>query len=341
MNNDIDVVIYWVDGNDPKWLSKKQAALGIDTQNQTATDSSQNRYRDWDNLKYIFRGIECFAPWVRKVFFVTDEQIPSWMNLENDQLVVVNHKDYMPAEYLPCFSANPIELNFHRLPGISERFIVFNDDFFITDFVGAENFFKNGKPVDILMEYPVMCGGNNPIFSSMLTNGFNLIGKYFDRKQYKKELRGKILSLSYGAYFFYNLLIYMLPFPRFFGLLTPHFARPYLKSSYEELWKLEHEKLDSTCRNHFRDRDDVNIYIFRNYNLLKGNFIPANIHKIGRAFFIKNADDAKNTADKIQNRKYKLVCINDECDSEGFEECRNIINSSLDKILPSKCKFEI
>lgn len=345
-SQDIDLIIYWVDGNDPKWQEKKRkyqtsdsAAQNIAvTDGSLPTDTANNRYRDWNTLPFLFRGIEKNMPWVRKIFFVSDEQLPPWLNIDNSKLVLVDHKDFIPSQYLPVFSANPIELNFHRIPGISEQFIVFNDDFFVLDKVSEQDFFRDGKPVDILMEYPIMCSGYTPVFSNMLANGFNLVGKYYDRKEYRRRLRSKILSPSYGAYFFYNLIMYFLPFPKFFGLLTPHFARPYLKSSYETLWEKEYDKLDQTCHNRFRDRDDVNIYVFRNYNILSGNFVPGNIHKLGKAYFIK--DDAKDAANDIRTGRHKLVCINDDVLPEYYEACRQEIVSAFESIYPEKSSFE-
>ena len=124
MNEDIDIIVYWVDGNDPKW-QQKRSEYKLDS----SSDAGKNRYRDMGTLKYLFRGIEKFAPWVRKVFFVTDGQIPTWLNKASDKLQIVDHKDYIPAKYLPVFSSHPIELNFHRIEGLSDKFVVMNDDF--------------------------------------------------------------------------------------------------------------------------------------------------------------------------------------------------------------------
>ena len=134
----IDFIIYWVDGNDKKWQEKRNLYSPTKTQ-----DAGVNRYRDWENLKYLFRGIEKFAPWVHKVYFVSDNQIPEWLNVQCPKLKIIDHKDYMPQEYLPTFNSRPIELNFHRIRGLSEQFVVFNDDFFITNYVKPTDFFVN------------------------------------------------------------------------------------------------------------------------------------------------------------------------------------------------------
>lgn len=123
----IDFVIPWVDGNDPKWKTEK------DKYSPTKADESNsaNRYRDWGLLPYWFRAVEKYTPWVNKIYFVTWGHIPGFLNTEHEKLKIVNHKDYIPVEYLPTFSSHVIEANLHRIPGISEHFVYFNDDTFI------------------------------------------------------------------------------------------------------------------------------------------------------------------------------------------------------------------
>ena len=333
--NDIDIVIYWVDGSDEKWLSKKASY-----QPARNTDMAPGRYRDTETLRYLFRGIEKNMPWVRNVFFISDEQIPSWLNTDAPKLKIVDHKDYIPSEYLPVFSSHPIELNFHRIKELSEQFIVMNDDFLVVNETKPEDFFVDGKPRDIFMEYPIMCGGKTPVFSSILANTYNLIGRHFDRKEYKKRLKSKIITLKYGKYCFYNLMMYMLPFPKFFGLLTPHFARPYLKSVFDEVWAAEGEALDKVCHNRFRSNEDINIYAMRMWNLMKGNFVPGNIHKDGKTYLLTDLDDTRKAASEIRLNKQKLICINDDLKDEDFDEAKKIFLEALDSILPGRSVFE-
>ena len=112
-------------------------------------DTRNVRYRDWDTLKYWFRGVEKYAPWVNKIHFVTYGHLPKFLNTNNPKLNIVNHKDFIPKEYLPTFSANPIELNLHRIKDLSEQFVFFNDDMFVINKVKSTDFFKNGKPRDM------------------------------------------------------------------------------------------------------------------------------------------------------------------------------------------------
>ena len=80
----IDFVIAWVDGNDEKWLLEKSKYSLV-----KENDQSKIRYRDWENLKYLFRGIEKYAPWVNNVFFITYGHLPSWLNVNNDKLKIL------------------------------------------------------------------------------------------------------------------------------------------------------------------------------------------------------------------------------------------------------------
>ena len=77
----IDFVLTWVDCNDPEWQREKAKFQG-----KTLSDDDIMRYRDWDNLRYWFRGVEKFAPWVNSVFFVTCGHYPSWLNLNHPKL---------------------------------------------------------------------------------------------------------------------------------------------------------------------------------------------------------------------------------------------------------------
>lgn len=112
MAGKIDFVIPWVDGGDTEWLEEKKKY----TVNKGA-DNSVNRYRDWDNLQYWFRGIEKFAPWVNRIHFITWGHLPEWLQCESSKAKCCQTENYIPKQYLPVFSANPIELNIHRLKG--------------------------------------------------------------------------------------------------------------------------------------------------------------------------------------------------------------------------------
>ena len=189
----IDFVIAWVDGNDSDWLKEKaKYEPNIDK----STDNTDARYRDWDNLRYWFRAVEKYAPWVRKIHFLTWGHIPSWLDTNNPKLHIVNHKDYIPKEYLPTFNSHTIELNMHRIKGLSEQFVYFNDDMFLTKNVSEDDFFKNGLPLDLfaldaIYFSPDSAGAYNG-------NDLEIINKHFNKnKQFKKYKFSKYLIRSW------------------------------------------------------------------------------------------------------------------------------------------------
>ena len=103
----IDFVIPWVDGSDPAW-QKERDAKAAQLGSMERCDNRSERYRDWDNLRYWFRGVEKFAPWVHKIYFVTWGHLPEWLDVQHPKLVIVRHEDYIPKEYLPTFNSHTI-----------------------------------------------------------------------------------------------------------------------------------------------------------------------------------------------------------------------------------------
>ena len=105
----IDFIVTWVDSNDPEWIK----SYNYYRPEKPITDSA--RFRNWDIFRYWFRAVERYAPWVNKVFLVTNGRFPDWINPECKKLVLVKHSDYIPKKYLPTFNSNTIELNFGRI----------------------------------------------------------------------------------------------------------------------------------------------------------------------------------------------------------------------------------
>lgn len=343
MNYPIDIVIAWVDGNDSKWQQTKALyetpKNTISNKNTTTSvDNTIQRYRDWENLQYLFRGIEKFAPYVRTVHFVTCGHLPSWLNTKAAKLHIVKHSDYIPEQYLPTFSSHPIELNFHRISELSENFLYFNDDFFFTSITKPDDFFVNGIPRDMLALQPVVANPQNPTMSHIFLNNSLILCKHFNKRNNIKKQPNKYFKLGYPLiYFIYNLL--ELTFPLFTGFYTTHGPSPLCKSTLAMIWEKEFEVLNNTCNHRFRHNDDVNQYLIREWQKLSGHFIASNINK-----FLKYFDagkDNKAIYQAITNQKYKMICLNDPCFDIDFETGKATIIKAFEKILPDKCSFEI
>lgn len=191
MENVIDIVIPWVDGNDFEWqMDKEKYDASSDG------DKRVNRYRDWDNLEYWFRGVEKFLPWVRKIHFVTYGHLPKWLNTDNPRLNIVKHSDYIPEKYLPIFNSHPIEMNFHRIEGLSEQFIYANDDMFFIRPMKSEDFFQNGYPKDCAIESVLQFkkGGIDHI----IANNLEVLNANFNKREVLKREWKNWYNIKYG-----------------------------------------------------------------------------------------------------------------------------------------------
>ncbi len=332
MNDKIDFVMIWVDGGDKEWRKEKNKYAGIPDDDV----NGEIRFRDWDNLKYWFRGVEKFAPWVNNVYFVTCGHYPEWLNLDCPKLKFIKHSDYIPQEYLPTFSANPIEINLHRIKGLSEKFVYFNDDMFLLRPHVEEDFFVNNMPKRKVDETTLP--GTNRMMSHIYMNNSIIINKYFDKRDVIKKNFGKYFSLKNGVKA--NIKkICLLPFNRFTAFNDPHMATPFNKSTLEELWKKEKNVLDETSKNKFRNVNDVNQYLFKMWDVCSGNYVPES-YKDCKYRDLEN-DNYLEVANEIRNQTFKQICLNDvDCDVE-FEKIKNEINNAFEYILPEKSMFEI
>lgn len=60
---------------------------------------------------------------------MTNGQVPSWLNTEHPDITVIPHSLLFPNQtHLPTFSSPAIESHLHRIPGLAQHFIYFNDD---------------------------------------------------------------------------------------------------------------------------------------------------------------------------------------------------------------------
>lgn len=329
MTNSIDIVVPWVDGNDPVWQKEKEKYVG-----SVNGDKRIIRYRDWEMLQYWFRGVEKFLPWIRKIHFVTYGHLPEWLNCKNEKLNIVKHTDYIPKQYLPTFSSHAIELNMFRIEDLSEQFIYANDDTFFVNQMQPEDFFADGLPKDCALEtiHQFRKGGIDHI----VANDLELINANFNKRQAVKKNYRKWYCIKYKKAFLKNL--YLSPCGNFVGFENQHLPQAFLKSTFQEVWIKEYDCLDHTCSHKFRNIGDVNQWLMRYWQLASGKFVPGNL-EMGKFFSIGNDDNKIKEA--IVNQKYRMICLSDDDESIDFEAEKIKICGWLGKILPEKSSFEL
>lgn len=326
----IDIVVTWVDGSDAHWQNERN--LFVD---ELMVD---NDYRDTGLFKFWFRAVEKYLPWINKIHLVTMGHIPDFLNINHPKLSIVKHTDFIPSEYLPTFSANTIELNIHRIKGLSPHFLYFNDDVFVLSSLSPTDFFVDDKVVDIGVITPIMPARYNSI-SNLMCNNIGCLNDKFNMKAVIRNNRRNWFSYKYGHYALLSVIFSF--FPRFVGFYEPHLVTPFKKENFDKVWDLYFEQCHNTCLNKVRNfKIDVNHWLIRDYQLVTNQFV-ARKRKFGKYLMLNNENDVKNACHIIANQKYPILCLNDHFnDSINVDEMSELLVSVFGELLHEKSSFE-
>lgn len=310
----IDAVITWVDGDDSKWKAEKDLySNNVDSLNGEGRANKDERFRNRNELKYLLRSIEMFAPFIRNIFIVTCGQIPGWLDINNDKIKLIDHKDiYKNKDALPTFNSSSIETQLHHIDGLSEHFLYFNDDFMLTDFCTPNDFFfANGIMKYFPAETRVYEEDIDDSREEYLLSDRNAIGLI------KKEL-GKS-----G-----NDIMLHCPYPSRRSLLY------FLENKFEmEFSKCEKER--------FRSKNDLRPIAFMQYHygFQKGLAVPSTLSHRYLALYKKTIDKQFNGV--FKTRKYKTICINDVAVPEDkLLSVNDLTIDFLESYFPLKSSFE-
>ena len=334
----IDFVVTWLDPIDPEW-QKSYAQYSPNAKG----DISKARFRDMEIFKYWFRAVEAYAPWVHKVFLITNGKFPDWINKNNPKLELVRHEDYMPKECLPTFNSCAIELHMHKIKGLSEHFVYFNDDIMLNAPVKPEYYFKDGLPCDSNKEtyynVPIYTPEDRfGIYMSMLSN-IGIINRHFRRwdtvRQSPKRWFGPHLGVK-GL-----IMSCLLSRQRLFvGFSNYHLEQTYLKSVFDDVWDKEPNFMSSSCTR-FREEITANPYIFRYWQFATNRFYPEK--RKGKYYFLTEKKVLANIEKTLNEDNIVSICLNDSplCPENDFEFISQNLNVLLAKKLPNKSTFEL
>ena len=238
----IDLVCMWVDGDDPEWIqrrNRRRAALRGETPSDTDAALAAHLYRSRDELRYALRSVAMYAPFFRKIFLVTDDQRPEWLNEDDDRLEVISHRDILDPEHLPTFNSNAIDTGLHRIPGLAEHYVYTNDDIMFCAPIGPEHFFTPGgiphvflSQAQIPMGEPVQ---GEPAVDSVEKNVRSAI----------RRSTGRLITQKHKH--------------------IPNAQRVSIRAEVES--KFRHD-IDTTARHPFRDLEDLNPSHLANYYAL-------------------------------------------------------------------------
>ena len=288
----MDAVISYVNGNDPLWREDYARTVGGDVLTK--------RFREWGTLEYLLRGIREFMPFVGNIFLVVsrESQVPSW--LDRDSVKVVTHAEFIPAEFLPTFNSNTIEMFLYRIPGLSERFLYFNDDMFPVRECTEDDFFPGGRPAI----------GYTPTLLALIP--------------FKRHVRCADSAARAASK---GLVPHRRRLPKPFFLRPQHTVSPMLKSVCEEVWNRIGDRIRATI-SPVRTEESISQYLFLNYMYYTG--ISVN-RRIPAQYFSLGFRKPEDIAAFIQNPgEKKLICINDaKLDEQSFFHARSVLLSAF------------
>ena len=323
-NEPIDLVIPWVNGEDPHWQQKAAPYL-------TNKDFSGERFRDWEILKYLFRSIDRYLPWINRIYLVTDNQVPTWLDTENSHVQVIDHREIIDHRFLPTFNSNAILMNAYKIPNLNEHFMIIEDDMLFTRPAKPEDFFVNGQPRDFLIESPI---SPNEDFAYILMNTMMLINRKFDKRQVLKKLRNKYFNPHYGIEIVRSLGSCF--YRHFTGFYNRHCVQPYLKSEFKNVVEnIFPTECQETISHRVRGNHDISEWIVRYYNLVTGNFVPSSPQRY-RYFEIGQFEDIRKA---VNDEKYFSICINDR-DVQHFSQNADQLQSILNQKFGQTSSFE-
>lgn len=308
---DIDIVYLWVDGNDPQWLAKHNACIGK-TEDKSAVNC-KGRYSDNDELKYSLRSVEMYAPWIRKIFIVTDNQVPKWLDTSNPKIRIVDHKEILPEVSLPCFNSRLIEHFLYKIPGLSEHFLYANDDMFINRPVTPATFFA----ADGL---PIIRFNRRPFRKFTLWFKEKVQGKALSNYVQAIRNSAELVEKRYGIYY---------------GGKTHHNIDAYLKSDYRHVGDVFRNEIGAMLTHHVRSADDVQRNIYSYVALAEKR---AHLHYVTRKTSFRLHIQNESHYGKLEKYNPILFCMNDS--QYAKDEDRERAKAYLDRRFPEKSQFE-
>ncbi|HEY3877873.1 MAG TPA: stealth family protein [Trebonia sp.] len=290
---DIDVVFSWVDGTDPALSSRRAPLLARAVLGDG--DDADARTRQIDELRYALRSVDQNAPWVRRVFIVTDSRLPDWLIADHPRVCVVRASEHFSdASALPTFNSHAVESQLHRIDGLAEHFLYCNDDMFFGRPVAPSMFFTPAG-ISRFIESPVRIGGGAVETS---------------RSGHENAARNNRRLLA----------------DRFGYLITRHLAHAPAPLRRSVLLELEAEfpaEFAATQSSRFRSATDISVTnsLYHYYAVLTGRAVP---QESARVCYVDTTAPAGLSllAGLSARRDTDFFCLNDGSEQQGDESYR-------------------
>lgn len=281
----VDAVYTWVNHNDTEWQALYNAwtetPLSHDHLGKSKDADALSRFHNNDELRYSLRSLDQNLPWLRRIFVFSNCAAPDWLATDHPRLTWVRHEEVIPAQFLPTFNSHVIESFLHRIPGLADRFIYLNDDFFVMSPQGKIDFFTvAGQSHAWLEAYGMVSGpvrAGDPDYLNAARNSAALVRETFG-----------------------------------FAPTQLHKHVPYalLRPVLHEIETRFQPRIDAFRVNKFRRANDVNIpsFLYHHYAMGCGKSVSASKDSI-----MVKSDDLMwgRRLKEAEDAKYAFVCINE------------------------------
>lgn len=311
----IDIVVTYLNERDKEWRESFKYWKEREIEEKRAEEDNrqafgEERTREWDSFKYWFRGIEKNCKWVNKVYVIVqnEKHVPEWLDIKNERIKVVYHEEYIPKELLPTYNAMTIGMYVSNIEGLSEKYIMSDDDYYFLNEIEEERFFKGEKAVhlDNEVEYKkygkVYLKGSDRVFYEIMNNNL----------EFEEKVTGKRIK-----YRFY------------------HLPEARIKSFEREILKKYGEEIKNRNKvSKFRNKENLCSYVFSDLLKIENKAV------MGNPYINCNYCTLRSDVNFNEYWDKDIVCFNDTENLDNYEKTKEKLIEFLEKKFPDKSSFE-
>ena len=309
----VDLVYTWVDGSDAQWQERQADARGAaDGIEWHAAAAGPGRYQQRDELRYSLRSAWMYADFFRKIYIVTDRQVPSWLDVDNERVQIVDHTEILSGvAALPTFNSHAIESRLHHIDGLSEHFVYANDDMFIGRRITPEAFYCSNGITKFITARPLDEGppspADNPAEVAAKNNRAALRQRWPDLVMHKVR----------------------------------HAPYPLRRSILLEMEKEYAEGFAATASHQFRHPDDHSVpsSFFHYYAYATSRAVPVDLPFVYVDISRMPTDRLARTLRRIRRTRPTLYCVNDVM-GDVSPQTESVVRDFLDAMYPIASPFE-
>ncbi|MEU9992596.1 stealth conserved region 3 domain-containing protein [Streptomyces sp. NPDC048045] len=309
----VDAVYTWVDDTDPDWRARRDVAKKAAGIADEEADSGDVRFRNRDELRYSLRSLAMYAPWIRNIYIVTDDQTPHWLDTSQPGVRVISHREvFTDTEWLPTFNSHAIESQLHHIDGLSEHFLYFNDDVFLGRPLTPQEFFTSNGHTRFFWSPtavpPAPLSPEDEGYFAAAKNNRALLERDFQR------------TATQGF------------------LHTPHPLRRSVLTEIEEAYPKE---IATTASSTFRARTDLSVpsSLHHHYSYLTGRSHPSTLSST----FVNAGRYEHHTrlSRLLATRSHSVFCIGESPNAEvPADEQDRVLRAFLNAYFPVPSRFE-